>query len=101
MAYSKIWTQFETQALAFAILRKQLYPTYLVRGDQTGIRVYKPTLDTMNPVLELIVLVEASTSAEESSSQVLPPEDEGVPILKVRGGSTAYNVVALVKPLLK
>lgn len=97
--YSKLWTQFETQSLAFAVLRKQLYPEYLVRGDYGNIRIYKPTVDTNNPILKLIVKVEASPNASDSRSELLPAQDN-IPVLLLVGGTMAYSVVDLVKPYL-
>lgn len=63
--YSTLWTQFETQALAYGLLRKALYPTYLVRGYLGKLVIYKPTADKRNPVQLLTINVSASESKDQ------------------------------------
>jgi hypothetical protein len=94
-SYNILWTQFETQSLAFGILRKQLYPNYLVRGYTGKIVVYKPTVDKTNPIKLLTVIVQAS---ESSDNQGFTKTGENEYTLV--GGNTAYQIVNLVKPLL-
>ncbi len=97
--YSKSWTQFETQSLAFAVLRKTLYPEYLVRGDHGQIKIYKPTVNTSAPILKLIVKVEASAAQENCKAELLAAQDN-IPVLLIVGGTTAYGAADLVKPYL-
>lgn len=94
MSYSKTWTQFETQSLAFGLLRKALFPKYLVRGDLGVIRVYRPTADLKAPdkILDLYVL--ATDSAQQSG--FYQKDNHYV----LAGGDMAWKVVELVKPLL-
>lgn len=93
--YSKQWTQFETQSLAYGLLRKALYPQYLVRGDQGIIRIYRPTDDHKNPqhIRTIHVLASPSKGAETFSLQT-----DGT--IKLVGGTYASNVVELIKPYL-
>lgn len=93
--YSKVWTQFETQSLAFGLLRKALYPKYLVRGDLGVITIYRPTADVMNPDKLLKVYVMATDTGAQSGFY---PNNDGGWVLA--GGDTAWKVVSLVKPLL-
>ena len=96
MNYSKLWTQFETQSLAFGLLRKALYPSYLVRGEYGQIKIYRPTADRNAPV-ELIVLnVHASTSKEEDRFEKTSDNT-----YLVVGGKSAMNIVMHVVPELK
>jgi hypothetical protein len=97
--YSKQWTQFETQSLAYGLLRKALYPKYLVRGEDRIVKIYQPTVDTYNPILLLTLRVEASTSQE--TSLVKQEIVDGLPSLLIVGGQEAYKVVDHVKPLLQ
>jgi len=93
--YSKQWTQFETQSLAFAILRKSLFPDYLVRGDFGEITIYRPTADKNNPVKLLSIKVQPSLNKEMESFVRL---DDATYALV--GGGAAYKVLEHVKPLL-
>lgn len=63
--YSTVWTQFETQSLMFGLLRKALYPQYIIRGETGKIKFYKPTADKYNPIHLLTLNVHASTNAAE------------------------------------
>jgi hypothetical protein len=95
MNYSKLWTQFETQSLAFGVLRKALYPTYLVRGYHGKIVIYRPTQDEYNPIPVLTVTVSASESKAQSG--FFRKEDNEYLLI---GGGDAWNIANLVKPLL-
>lgn len=98
--YNKQWTDFEVQALAYSILRKNLYPTYLVRGDykfnacRVGIAVFKAHKDK-EPELMVIVQIKKNMSQADQYSKIL-----GVPTVYIRGGDEAYNIVSLVQPYL-
>lgn len=93
--YKKAWTQFETQSLAFGLLRKALYPTYLVRGDLGTITIYRPTVDITQPKELMTIHVMASDSKEQSGFHEKEP---GKYVLI--GGDQAYNILKLVFPLL-
>jgi hypothetical protein len=93
--YSKLWTQFETQSLAFGILRKALYPTYLVRGYVGKIVVYRPTADQLHPEKLLTIHVQASDSVDKQGFSVSGEQE-----CTLVGGNTAYKIVEHVKPLL-
>jgi hypothetical protein len=93
--YSKLWTQFETQSLAFGLLRKALYPNYLVRGDAEAIYIYQPTADTNNPTLLLTIYVVASTSKDSSGFYQMSDS-----VYRMIGGDMAYKAVELVKGVL-
>lgn len=95
--YKKTWTQFETQSLAFGLLRKALYPKYLVRGDLGTITVYQPTADTTKPERLLTIYVMASDSANQSGFNPGNKPKEYVLV----GGDMAWKVADLITPLLK
>lgn len=97
--YNKLWTQFETQSLAFAILRKSLYPEYLVRGEQGYITIYKPTADTRNPIQKVVLHVEASSDPKHSSFESIGVR-ENIPHFKLIGGDTCYKATELITPYL-
>jgi hypothetical protein len=66
MNYSKMTTQFETQATAFGRLRTALpYPEYIVRGYDGYIKVYQSTEDHKHPKTLLTLFVKASLTADE------------------------------------
>lgn len=94
--YSSLWTQFETQSLAFGMLRKALYPQYLVRGDFGKIEIYKATEDKTNPIHVLTLNVHASTKREDD---MFYQTDTNV--FNLVGGQSAQNVVMHVVPELK
>lgn len=105
--YNKIWTKFETHALAFSLLRKHLYPNYWVRGDykletlQGDIVLFKPAYG--EPVLKLIIQVEASNAGHTKSwenSVDLVGKYGDVQILRITGGEAAYNIRNIVTPYL-
>jgi hypothetical protein len=97
--YSKQWTDFETQSLAFGFLRKALFPKYLVRGYSDEIRIYTPTADSTNPDLKLILKVKASPSKDDSLFKLIDPE-EGVMTFLLVGGDKAFAVTELLKPYI-
>lgn len=94
--YSKQWTQFETQSLAFGILRKALYPKYLVRGDFGEIKIYRPTANHFEPTHLLTVKVQASTSGESQKYEQIDAKT-----CLVVGGNECYKIAEHVKPLLE
>lgn len=99
MIYSKQWSQFETQSLAFGLLRKAMYPQYLVRGYDGEIHLFTPTADTKNPIPRLIILVEESTAAGNGKVEELPAQNN-IPKIKIVGGEKAYAVVEIIQKYL-
>lgn len=103
--YKKQWSEFEVQALAYSILRKNLYPNYLVRGEYkfTGCRVdiaiFKAHSDK-EPELKLIVEIKKSPNGTGTGQQTRYQHLTGVPCIYVRGGEEAYRVVEMVQPYL-
>lgn len=96
MTYSKTWSQFETQSLAFNKLRMELYPEYLVRGYTGQIKIYRPTVDQNNPTLLMTINVQQSFNKNEDHWTLLEKDT-----YLLVGGGTAHNILNLVKPLLK
>lgn len=108
MSYNKIWTKFETQALAYSLLRKHLYPHYLVRGDykldkvRGDIVIFKANYET-DPTLKLIIQVVASKTPHDTNPTldhtILDPYYD-LPIIQIRGGEAAYNILKIVNKYL-
>lgn len=94
--YSKQWSQFETQSLAFGILRKSLYPKYLVRGDHGEIKIYRPTANQYDPTHLLTIKVHASTTGENHKFEKLDDKT-----CLVVGGNECYKILDHVKEYLK
>lgn len=106
--YNKVWTKFETQALAYSLLRKQLYPQYLIRGDykldtiRADIAIFKANYQ-QEPTLKLIVQVQRSDS-EHTKGKVgiyteLPYYGD-IPVIEIKGGEAAFNIRNIVHKLL-
>lgn len=93
--YSTLWTQFETQSLAFGLLRKAIYPKYLVRGDFGKIEIYRATIDKNDPIHVLTINVHASTKKEEDGFFQVGSNE-----FNLVGGQSAYSVVMKVVPEL-
>lgn len=117
--YSNSWSEFEVQSLAYSILRKQLYPDFVVRGEfsfprnpndpvyplsskgsRIDICIFSPWKDKEPPKPVLLIEVKKgdhsqSTTQGERYSQLI-----GVPCIYVRGQKDAYNVLDLVRPYL-
>lgn len=102
--YKKQWSEFEVQALAFGILRKNLYPTYFVRGEykfdkcRVDIAIFKATEG--EPELKLIIEVKKSSLSRGTGQQIRYEASTGVPCVYLRGGEAAYKVMELVAPYL-
>ena len=105
MEYKKQWTEFEVQSLAFGILRKTLYPDYLVRGEykfpgcRVDIAIFK-SHKNRDPELKLVVEVKKSTNGTAEGQKIRYEKLLNVPCVYVRGGEDAYKVVELVQPYL-
>jgi hypothetical protein len=103
--YKKQWTEFEVQSLAFGILRKNLYPSYLIRGEykfdkcRIDIAIFKP-VEGSDPELKCVVEVKKNPTGTTTSQKTRYESLLGVPCVYVRGGEDAYNVLALVEPYL-
>ena len=106
--YNKIWTKFETHALAFSLLRKNLYPHFLVRGDykletvRGDIVIFKAVY-MKDPILKCIIQIQASdathTKTWQDSHSVIDHYGD-VPIIQIVGGEAAYNIRNIVAPYL-
>lgn len=108
MLYNKIWTKFETHALAYSLLRKNLYPHFLVRGDykldtlRGDIVIFKAVY-MKEPILKLIIQVRASDASHtrdwRDNHAVVDHYGE-IPIIEIVGGEAAYNIRNIVAPYL-
>lgn len=103
--YKQQWSEFEVQSLAFSILRKHLYPTYLVRGEykfdgcRVDIAIFKANKET-EPELKLVLEVKKNPSGTTISQGTRYEDLLGVPCLYIRGAKDAYDVVNIVQPHL-
>lgn len=103
--YKKMWSEFEVQALAFGILRKQLYPTYLVRGEykfekcRIDIAIFKAHKDA-EPELKCVVEVKKTANGTSFSQGERYTNELKVPCIYIRGPDDAYNVMDKVTPYL-
>lgn len=103
--YKKTWSEFEVHSLAFSILRKNLYPDYLVRGEykfdtrRVDIAIFKAYPDR-EPELKLVIEVKKSPLGTRTAQGERYSLITGVPCLYVRGGDEAYKVLDLVTPYL-
>lgn len=102
--YKKQWSEFEVQSLAYGILRKNLYPDYLVRGEykfpvcRVDIAIFKPQDE---PKLLCVLEVKKTEGANDDTKQLAKYRELlGVPVILIKGGKDAYNVLELVKPYL-
>jgi hypothetical protein len=94
--YSKVYTQFETQAMAFGRLKVELKGTpYFVRGYDGYITVFKTTEDSNNPLPVLKVIVRSSTGPAEVGF-FKKEEHEWLLI----GMDIAWKIAEHVKPIL-
>lgn len=94
--YSKLWTQFETQSLAFGILRKNLYPKYLVRGYNGYINILRPTENQFKP--EKVLTIHVTASDSKAQCGFFQREDKTEFLLV--GGDGAYKINEFIKPYL-
>lgn len=105
MSYKSKWSEFEVQSLAFSILRKNLYPDFLVRGEykfptcRVDIAIFKSFPDK-EPELVLVVEVKKSSEGTSTAQGERYTHVTGVPCVYVRGAQDAYKVVELVTPYL-
>ncbi len=98
-------TTFEVQSLAFGILRKNLYPGYLIRGNykfpklQADIAIFKAHEDK-DPTLSLILQVKSSKQGYETAPTSRFEPLTSCPMVFVNGYDDAYKVLQLVSPHL-
>lgn len=103
--YKQQWSEFEVQSLAFSILRKHLYPQFLIRGEykfdgcRVDIAIFKAHKDK-EPELKLVLEVKKSQQGTTIAQGTRYEEILGVPCIYVRGASDAYNVLSLVQEYL-
>jgi hypothetical protein len=103
--YKKQWTEFEVQSLAYGLLRKNLYPDYLVRGEykfpgcRVDIAIFKAHKDK-EPELKLVVEVKKSERSSSETQKIKYEALLNVPCIYVRGGEDAYKIVEMVQPYL-
>ena len=106
MDYKDRWTEFEVQSLAFSILRKNLYPRYLVRGEykflaaRTDIAIFKANPVGQAPTLLCVIEIKKSDNGKSTKQGERYTQELGVPCVYVRGVSEAYNILSLVQPHL-
>jgi hypothetical protein len=99
--YKAQWTEFEVQSLAFGILRKSLYPHFLVRGEykfpgcRPDITIWKAHKER-EPELVLILEVKKSPNGSYEGQKVRYEGIRDVPCLYIRGQNEAYKVMSLV-----
>ena len=117
--YSNSWSEFEVQSLAYSILRKQLYPEFLVRGEfsfdykilkqdfpgtakgcRIDICIFKPWFGDTPPEPVLLIEVKKGDKSISEAQGKRYSTLIGVPCLYIRGQKDAYNVLDLVRPYL-
>lgn len=103
MEYKKKWSEFEVQALAYGILRKNLYPNFLVRGEykfdkcRCDIAIFRAFKDK-DPELVLVIEVKKNPEGTTISQGTRYEDLLGVPCIYVRGAEDAYKVLNLIAP---
>lgn len=103
--YNQSPSEFEVQSLAFGILRKNLYPEYLIRGEykfpkmRADIAIFKAHKDK-EPELVLLIEVKKNPNSVSESQANRYTDIVGVPCIYVRGYDDAYKVLQLVSPYL-
>lgn len=104
MTYKKQWSEFEVQALAYGILRKNLYPKYLVRGEykfdrcRTDIAIFEAAEE---PILRCVVEIKKNPYGEATAQGTRYEAELGVPCIYIRGGQEAYQVLEKVGAVLR
>jgi hypothetical protein len=105
MNYKQKWTEFEVQSLAFGLLRKNLYPDFLVRGEykfekcRCDIAIFK-AFKEKEPELVLVLEVKKSPDGTSDKQGTRYEELLGVPCVYLRGVDDAYKVLNKVAPFL-
>lgn len=89
------------------MLRKALYPEFLVRGEyrfrdcRVDIAVFKTTYDHSKPELKLIIEVKRTERDKSTEQQHRYQELLGVPCIYIKGATEAYKVVETVLKMLR
>lgn len=102
MNYSQAWTEFEITSLAFSILRKHLYPAFLIRGDfqlegcRAPIAVFKANKG-YPPTLKLIIEVKQPDNAVPTDSIKNYAEANNAVYVLIAGLNQAYKAVDLAQ----
>lgn len=105
MTYKAQWSEFEVQSLAFSILRKNLYPDYLVRGEykfpgcRVDIAIFKAHKDR-EPELKAIVEVKKTQNGVSENQGQRYTHLTGVPCIYCRGADDAYKIIEKVQEFL-
>lgn len=105
MQYKSAPTEFEVQSLAFGILRKNLYPEYLIRGEyafpkmRADIAIFKAHKERA-PELMCIIEVKKSSNGYETAQKTRYEDLTGVTCVYIRGYEEAYDVINRVKEFL-
>lgn len=105
MDYKPSWTEFEVQALAYSILRKALYPGYLVRGEykfdscRPDISVWKAN-QKEPPELKFVIEIKKNPSGEATAQGERYTQLLNVPCIYLRGKEDAYKVLSKVSSYL-
>lgn len=109
--YKQSWTEFEVQSLAYSILRKSLYPKYLVRGEylfkeqdkkssRVDIAIFKAHLDR-EPELVLVIEIKKGIHGVSTRQGERYSSHLGVPCIYIRGQDDAYKALKLVSEYLE
>ena len=102
--YKAQWTEFEIQTIAYGILKKNLYPAYLVRGEyifprcRVDIAIFKSVKP--EPLLLCVLEVKRTLRSNPYRQGTFYSSLLGVPCLYIRDGHEAYNVLEYVRPYL-
>ena len=121
--YSHSWTEFEVQALAYGILRKALYPEFIVRGEfffprgkksildptrhkvQSGYKIdiviFRPGIDKIPPLPILLIEVKKGIKSISITQGERYQKELGIPCIYIRGKEDAFNVLQLVQEYLQ
>lgn len=100
--YTQSWTQFEIHSLAFSILRKHLYPSFLIRGDfklegcRADIAVFKANKGKP-PTLKAILEIKQSDDAEPTKAIEDFAKKEQVAYILVAGLKQAYKSLDMLQ----
>ena len=117
--YNYGYSEFEVQAIAYGILRKNLYPKFIVRGEYSfnrdmederfplsgqgcriDIAIFLPGKDKKPPKPILLVEVKKGTKSISDTQGKKYTALLGVPCVYIRGKEDAYNALEIVQPFL-
>ena len=117
--YNHGYSEFEVQAIAYGILRKNLYPKFITRGEYffprdmddprfplsaTGckidIAIFLPGIDKTPPKPVLLIEVKKGEKSISSTQGDRYAALLGVPCVYIRGKDDAYRALEIVQPYL-